>query len=144
VFYVECLLFGVEYSAQDKLLQSLNGIQVAIYVIVMHGEFGQTIGKMLMNVKVLDHLTESDIDIKQALRRESVNLIINILWASIILFVTISVETTGSITATFSYMVIGFTLVIMLWGISEFVTMLFNVKRRSLHDYIGRTVVIRT
>ncbi|MBO9491928.1 RDD family protein [Endozoicomonas sp. G2_1] len=143
ILYVECLIFGVEYSTQDKLLQALNGVQLAIYAIFMHGYFGQTIGKMIMDVKVLNHDTETEITVKQALRRESVNLALNISWVLIILVIAISIELSGTISEGLSYAVLGFGILAMLWGISEFVTMLFNDKRRALHDYIGKTVVVR-
>ncbi|WNC67822.1 RDD family protein [Thalassotalea nanhaiensis] len=144
ILYIECLVFGVEYSTQDKFLQALNGVQFAIYAIFMHGYFGQTLGKMLMNVKVLNHDTESEIGVKQALRRESVNLAINISWVVIIMIVATSLEMSGTISESLSYTVLGFGILAMIWGISEFVTMLFNDKRRALHDYIGKTVVVRT
>lgn len=144
MLYVECLVFGFEYSAEDKFLQALNGVQFAIYAIFMHGYFGQTLGKMIMDVKVLDHDTETEINVKQALRRESVNLVLNIAWVLIILVVATSLEISGSISEGLSYAVIGFGVLAMIWGISEFVTMLFNDKRRALHDYIGKTVVVRT
>ncbi len=142
--YLECLLLGVEYSYQDRFLQALNGVQFTIYAIFMHGYFGQTLGKMFMNVKVIKHDTETDINIKQALRRESVNLVLNISWVLVILVIGISVEITGSISENMSYAVIGFGILAMIWGISEFITMLFNDKRRAIHDYIGKTVVVRT
>lgn len=143
LLYIECLLFGVEFNSQDKFLQALNGVQFAIYAIFMHGYFGQTLGKMLMQVKVLNHDTETDINIKQALRRESVNLALNIGWVLIILAVATTFEVTGTISEGLSYTVIGFGILAMVWGISEFITMLFNDKRRALHDYIGKTVVVR-
>ncbi|QQX81582.1 RDD family protein [Shewanella sp. KX20019] len=144
ILYVECLIFGVEYSAQDKFLQALNGVQFAIYVIFMHGYFGQTLGKILMDVKVLNHDTETEINVKQALRRESVSLTLNISWVLIILVVATSLEMSGRISEGLSYAVIGFGILAMVWGVSEFVTMLFNDKRRAIHDYIGKTVVVRT
>jgi len=144
VLYLECLILGVEYDTQDKFLQALNGVQFAIYAIFMHGLFGQTLGKMVMNVKVLNHDTETEININQALRRESVNLLLNISWVLIILAVAVSLELSGTISKSLSYGVIGFGILAMAWGISEFVTMLFNDKRRAIHDYIGKTVVVRT
>ncbi|WP_019027748.1 RDD family protein [Colwellia piezophila] len=144
ILYVECLVFGVEYSTTDTFLQALNGVQFAIYAIFMHGYFGQTLGKMVMDVKVLTHDTETEIDIKQALRRESVNLALNIAWVLIILVVATSLEMSGAISEGLSYAVIGFGILGFIWGVSEFVTMLFNDKRRAIHDYIGRTVVVRT
>jgi len=144
ILYVECLVFGVEYSTEDTFLQALNGVQFAIYAICMHGYFGQTLGKMVMDVKVLNHDNEAEINIKQALRRESVNLALNITWVLIILVVATSLEMSGAISGSLSYVVAGFGILAMTWGISEFITMLFNDKRRAIHDYIGRTVVVRT
>lgn len=144
ILYVECLVFGVEYSAEDQFLQALNGVQFAIYAIFMHGCFGQTLGKMFMDVKVLNHDTETEINVKQALRRESVNLALNISWVLIILVVAISLELSGAISEGVAYGVIGFGILATVWGLSEFITMLFNDKRRALHDYIGGTVVVRT
>ena len=81
---------------------------------------------------------------KQALRRESVNLVLNISWVLIILTVATTLEMTRAISVGLSYAVIGFGILALVWGISEFVTMLFNDKRRAVHDYIGKTVVVRT
>lgn len=144
LLYIECLIFGIEYSTLDKFLQALNGVQFAIYAIFMHGYFGQTLGKMFMEVKVLNHATETVINVKQALRRESVNLVLNISWVLIILTVATTLEMTGAVPLGLSYAVIGFGILALVWGISEFVTMLFNDKRRAVHDYIGKTVVVRT
>jgi uncharacterized RDD family membrane protein YckC len=33
---------------------------------------------------------------------------------------------------------------IQVWIWSEFITMLFNKRRRAIHDYIAGTVVVRT
>jgi len=143
ILYIECLVFGVEYSTQDTFLQALNGVQFAIYAIFMHGYFGQTLGKMFMDVKVLNHDTETDINVKQALRRESVNLVLNISSVLIILVVATSLEMSGAISDGLSYAVIGFGMLAIAWALSEFVTMLFNAKRRAVHDYIGKTVVVR-
>lgn len=143
ILYLECLVFGVEYSTQDNFLQALNGIQLTIYVIFMHGCFGQTLGKMVMHVKVLNHDTETEINLNQALRRESVNLALNISWVLLILAVATALQITGTISESFSYAVIVFGILAMVWGLLEFVTMLLNDKRRAIHDYIGKTVVVR-
>jgi len=144
IFYIECLIFGVEFNIHNQYFQAINGVQIAIYTIIMHGYFGQTFGKMYMNVKVLNHSTETDIGIKQALRRESVNLLLNISSVIVLLLVTKSLEVTGTISLGLSYSVIGFGLLAGVWVISEFITMLFNDKRRALHDLIGKTIVVRT
>ena len=36
-----------------------------------------------------------------------------------------------------------FAAAMMVWGVLEFITMLFNSKRRAIHDFIAGTVVVR-
>lgn len=143
VLYVQCLIFGIEYDANDNFLQAVNGLQFAIYAILMHGFFGQTLGKMAMGVKVLNHDTETKINLTQALRRESVNLGLNIVWFFLILTVGVSFELHGDISENLALLVLGFGVFAFVWAVSEFVTMLFNDKRRAIHDFIGKTVVVR-
>ena len=61
VLFIECLLLGIEYSMQDKFLQACNAVQVAVYTIIMHGCYGQTLGKMLLDIKVVNNADETDI-----------------------------------------------------------------------------------
>ncbi|WP_445427997.1 RDD family protein [Alishewanella sp. HL-SH05] len=143
ILYIESLLFGIEYSNQNTLLHAFNGLQLSIYTLVMHGYFGQTLGKMITKVKVLDHASESAISLKQALRRESVNLALNIIYISLLLTVALSIVTSGTISSTLTVAIMSFAVFAVVWSISEFVTMLFNHKRRALHDFIGKTVVVR-
>lgn len=144
ILYIECLVFGVEFNTKDQFLQALNAVQFSIYVILMHGYFGQTLGKKAMKLKVLNHDTETDINIKQALIRESVNLALNVFWVSIILLIVLSFKMSGTVFHGLYYAMIIFSILSAVWGVSEFVTMLFNDKRRAIHDYIGKTVVVRT
>lgn len=143
VLYLQCWLFGIEYSVEDKFLQACNAVQFSIYSILMHGYYGQTLGKMLMDVKVVHVADETKIGFVQALRRESVGLTLNCLWVLILLFLAVVMALDGFIPEHIAYLVIGFGAVVMLWLVSELVTMLLNKKRRSVQDFIGKTVVIR-
>ena len=143
LLYIECLLFGVEYSHQNMVLQAVNGIQYIGYVVFMHGFYGQTLGKMVMDVKVLDHDTETDITLKQSVRRESVNIAINSSWILLLLSISISLQQLGSIHEFLTYLIMGLSSLATVWALSEFITMLFNEKRRAIHDFIGKTVVVR-
>ncbi|MEO9273849.1 RDD family protein [Marinomonas sp. 5E14-1] len=142
ILYIECFVLGVEFNVHNQFIQTFNAIQFSIYVIFMHGYFGQTLGKRIMKVKVLDHGTETRINLKQALRRESVNLTLNIFWLFILLLFVLEIPILGS-AYNLLYIVLIFSVLSSIWGISEFVTMLFNDKRRALHDLIGKTVVVR-
>ena len=143
LLYIECLLFGVEYSNQNMVLQAVNGVQYIGYVVFMHGFYGQTLGKMVMDVKVLDHDTETDINLTQSVRREPVNIAINSSWILLLLSISISLQQLGSIHEFLTYLIMGLSSLATVWALSEFITMLFNEKRRAIHDFIGKTVVVR-
>src|SRR5215204_61449 len=51
----------------------LSALVSPFYIIIMHGLYGQTLGKMAMNVKVLD-VSEEPLKFKQAILRESPQL----------------------------------------------------------------------
>lgn len=143
LLYIECLLFDVEYSYENSILQAVNGFQYIGYVVFMHGFYGQTLGKMVMDVKVLDHETETSITLKQSVRRESVNIAINSSWILLVFSISISLQQLGSVPAVLTYLIMGLNSLATVWALSEFITMLFNEKRRAVHDFIGRTVVVR-
>ncbi|MXR68310.1 RDD family protein [Shewanella sp. JBTF-M18] len=143
ILIVERLIFDIQLNYDDKLVQALNGVLFGVYSLLMHGYFGQTVGKMIMEVKVVDHLSETDIDLWQAFRRESVNLALSILGALLVAAYLMVMASAGKVSLGLSFVVIGFTFISLSWDLSEFVTMLFNDKRRAVHDFIGKTVVVR-
>lgn len=143
IVYVEDLLFGVESSDQHLIVQFLVGFQFILYTVVMHGYFGQTLGKMVMGVKVLNHDTETAINVKQALRRESVTITLNIWWFLSAVVFGDSVGTPDANYGSVSNIDIAWLTLSMGWCAIEIITMLLNDKRRAAHDYIGKTVVVR-
>lgn len=123
----------------------------AVYVIEMHRRYGQTIGKMVCRVKLVDHGSEGKVSAKQAYIREGIPLalagIANIYLIYLIATGQVShysqnAEQTMKIFKNPAYIVTASLPAI--WSILEVVTMLFNEKRRALHDYIAGTVVVRT
>src|SRR5215213_1492372 len=66
----EQLIKSAEFSPASKwaLFFIINSAQI-IYFIVMHGLYGQTVGKMLMKVKVLN-FSEAKINFRQAIIRD--------------------------------------------------------------------------
>lgn len=123
----------------------LNNFSPYIYSVLFHGHYGQTLGKMAMRVKVVDFDDEDEIDIKQALIRDSVPIAL-----MIVVYCYMAILTTGNdgfdIAMDFSTLApmffLGFLTII--WTLLEFLSMLFNEKSRAVHDFIARTVVIRT
>jgi uncharacterized RDD family membrane protein YckC len=112
------------------------------YSIVCHGLYGQTIGKKLVGIRVLD-VSESRLSMRQAVTRDSVVVALLILGLSIDLPAvasgknpyaaggTLTIAQWISLYATFG------------WFLVELITMLANEKRRAVHDYLAGSVVVR-
>jgi uncharacterized RDD family membrane protein YckC len=130
---------------------TLTGIRVAwfivaqcaalVYQIVMHGLYGQTLGKMSCHVIVRD-ISERPLSMKQAVLRN----IFGIALFPLGLWVYLPQVIHGASIAGFhrtpagrvlSWLGVG-------WTVIEVVTLLANEKRRAVHDYIAGSVVIRT
>ena len=112
-----------------------------VYSVLMHGYYGQTIGKMVCGVKVLD-TSEHPITMRQAFLRDSVIIVINTLSLVISLYVVIIGGGSRSRTLANMDWIVGF--MAFIWFAAEIVTLLTNRKRRAIHDFIAGTVVVRT
>jgi uncharacterized RDD family membrane protein YckC len=122
-----------------------------IYSIALHTKYGQTVGKMVCKVRVVDWKTEGPIDFSQALLRDAVPLImLGILLVYQSLRVITGKVTVGRLAQPEELQDIGnispwlFLGIPMIWFVLEIVTMLTNEQRRALHDFIAGTVVVRT
>jgi uncharacterized RDD family membrane protein YckC len=119
----------------------LNSGTYLVYSIWMHGKYGQTLGKMVCKVMVLD-VSEQPLRMRQAVLRDifglvffAVGLLIDIPMIAKGIDVTAANEWT-LLEWILSYSALG-------WFFVEIVTMLTNKKRRSLHDFIAGSVVVR-
>lgn len=111
-----------------------------VYYVFMHARSGQTIGKRLMKVRVVDSTTEGAITLKQSFWRESPLIAINVVFTLFELALLL-VEAEGIAAAL--ALVYGFIQHLpMVWALADAGTSLCNAKRRTLHDFVGRTVVI--
>jgi uncharacterized RDD family membrane protein YckC len=111
-----------------------------VYVIIMHGLYGQTLGKMAFNVKVLDATAEEPIKFKQAVLREAPQLAFNL--GVIYLLIAFFPQNfdAENVKAPFS----TFATLSSVWVLADILTFLFSPKRRALHDLIAGTVVVKT
>ncbi len=116
-----------------------------IYSIGMHGHSGQTLGKKFMEVQVTNSKDEKSITYLQAFLRDLIP-IIGLTTMVVMSLYTPEINTVEDMEQHKDFYrimaILGATN--MIWYISEFVTMLFNKKRRAVHDYIASTVVVRT
>ena len=123
------------------------------YEIYFHGRWGQTIGKRSVDIKVVS-LDGSSITWRQAFLRSSVGLGLGVLY-SISTFVALVNMTDADFSALswtelaikeaeLSPYINAITIAMYVWMASEVVVLLFNRKKRALHDYIAGTVVVET
>jgi hypothetical protein len=116
----------------------------------MHSKHGQTIGKRIGKVKVVDHKTENDISFKQAFLRDAIPITIYVAILVYLLFMVftgkLSAEVFNHPPNTNRTEDTGLDLLVKIsswWYIAEIITMLTNKKRRAIHDFIAGTVVVR-
>lgn len=130
------------------LLVIVESLAWLLYTVVMHARYGQTVGKMVTKVRVIDFRTEGKISVQQAWLREGVPMVLSLG----LLCYEISAILTGRLApkavATGEDLVASkqfwlLTAIPGLWFVAEVLTMLTNEKRRALHDFIAGTVVVR-
>jgi uncharacterized RDD family membrane protein YckC len=113
-----------------------------LYTVLFHWRTGQTLGKRAVGVKVLD-VSESRLpSLQQALLRDIGYIILNTLALIHLFYLVLNGEYSAtalvnSVPARIANWA-GWC-----WFLLEIVTMLTNSKRRALHDFIARTVVVR-
>ncbi len=120
----------------------ISSFAFAVYFIITQGLYGQTLGKKLMKVKVVD-ISENPINFRHSILRELPNLIFN-LFSIFILTSPFFLNSVGAV--DFSLNPIGNTIYLLMiaWGLADVITALCNKKSRAIHDYIAGTVVVRT
>lgn len=122
----------------------LSSIAIHIYDIVLHGLFGQTLGKMAVNVKVIN-VTGDKLSMSQAFRRDIVPLFffaLSLAFDGPKILHGIYPQNPAFVRFDFVFFLTLFTG--MGWFFAEVVTMLTNKRRRAIHDYIAGSVVIKT
>ena len=137
IWIKEANLFPVMFSVWLLVMNMVH----PVYSILMHGFYGQTLGKMAMKIKVVDTY-EKPITFHHAVLRELPQLSFNF---SLMFF---AMQRNSNVTETsdfFSYSAENIILFLMLgWSIADIAVFLVNDKHRALHDFIAGTVVIKT
>ena len=131
---------GSENAGAFILFTMLHVILLTAYQVIGHGRYGQTLGKYLTGIKVLDVAEEGVIGYKKAFLRECIWF-----FAQMAGIVYLMVDTTRSaepvaVHETFYKSIAG--VITLSWLMVEVLTMLFNKKRRAMHDLIAGSVVV--
>lgn len=115
-----------------------------LYSVILHARSGQTLGKLVTGVKVLD-LSETHIPtLRQAFFRDSGYIVLNIISLVYAIQYLLAVESNPTIVHGDDKLAAGDWIGIasLSWFLLEIITMITNKKRRALHDYIAGTVVV--
>ncbi|WP_171044435.1 RDD family protein [Pseudoalteromonas citrea] len=143
LIFLDEWFFSQGYSGVSNFIfySLISSLSYFIYTVYMHGKYGQTIGKMVLNIKVTS-VDDSKWGFKKAFYRDSVIIgvavLILIMEAPHILTDVNPLEAAQN-NPVFNYLMYAQ----LIWFLAEFITMLTNNKRRAIHDFIAGSVVIR-
>ena len=147
--FISFIFLSVNISRSvAALLVSLEGLAWLMYTVLMHARYGQTIGKMVTKVRVVDFRTEGKISFRQAWLREGIPMVVSLGLLGYEIFAILTATWSPKAVAN-GQAFVGSKVWLLgslqgLWFVAEVLTMLTNEKRRALHDYIAGTVVVRT
>jgi len=109
------------------------------YTILMHGKCGQTVGKKAVGVILLNINETRVVNYREALIRESPDLILLLAYTIFQINYLLGYNSTPAITP----LLIFLSSANSIWFLLEIITTLTNDKRRALHDFIAKSVVVR-
>jgi uncharacterized RDD family membrane protein YckC len=113
-----------------------------LYSVLLHARYGQTLGKKVLKIRVLDLSEERIPTLQQAFLRDIGYIVLNC--SSLVYFIYLVVAGryhTGSELSTLPGIIMGAAGLV--WFLLEITSMFTNEKRRALHDYIAKTVVVQ-
>jgi uncharacterized RDD family membrane protein YckC len=135
---------GDPSSVQWSLLLVLQLLGAA-YSILMHGFYGQTVGKMVTRVKVLS-VTENKLSMMQAVMRDVVPLVFVLFAYAFSIDIAAGRLTSENLpAAAWVSSPVGVWLFLQLgWSFADGLTLIISAKRRAIHDLIARSIVVKT
>ncbi len=138
MFLVERLVILPTSNKAGFILWQMLCITFACgYSVILHARYGQTLGKYLMRIKLVDISEINAITLRQAIVRDIVGIVIN---CAALIYLMVKLQNTGLITDRYNDFLQPWA---SIWLWIELITMLSNRKRRAVHDFIARTVVVR-
>jgi len=141
IYFVERWLYNQTESDTLMIVWIIfTGFLPILYSIILHWNYGQTIGKWVTGVKVLDITELETLTLKQSILRDSFYLAVEIIGLAFFSFLFLQ-------SSAPEYLINDYknfsNQPIFWWTLLELVTMLTNNKRRALHDFLARSVVVR-
>lgn len=147
--------FGGEWSRLFQLYWFVPGLLFGLFFSVyLVKRYGGTPGKLVLNTRIA-MLDGSPVTLKAALIRHAVLFLLSALMALALVQATLHITDAEYFSLGYLaravrlvelapswYMPVSVLLQVWVWG--EFVTMLFNKRRRAVHDFLAGTIVVRT
>ena len=121
--------------------ETLFAFAPLVYSVIFHYKYGQTLGKWVATVKVLDVSETRTLTLRQALYRDSFYLLVTT--AGLVYYIFLLTRTDDPLSVLNDYTSFSDN-PIFWWTLIELITMLTNAKRRALHDFLAKSVVVRT
>lgn len=146
ILYPLVFIETTAYNSTSKSF-SIIGIFIAsfvyiIYFVILHAKYGQTIGKKLMNIKVVAVTEVELIGFKRAVLREFPWIIANGL-AFLYLFGYLFKLEHRELNDVKEYFRNLTFMMSFAWLFIELISMFTNSKRRAIHDWFAKSVVIK-
>lgn len=134
------LIYGKVPELWDMFFQVVLAVGFYVYSVCMHAVYGQTLGKMITKVKVLDESRRMVPSWWQALLRDSVEMLFLLvgLWFSIGAMFAASVEEKMEVDEMAGWVHFASNG----WVLLSVVVMVRSGRRRTVHDLIAGTVVV--
>jgi uncharacterized RDD family membrane protein YckC len=133
---------GISFSSESIVAHNIWLISISflpiLYSIFFHYYYGRTVGKALTGIKVLDISESRRMTFSQSCKRDIFLVLAQSF--SVIYFLS----TAGKFENTLFDSASLPDNFVILWTVIELITMLSNTKRRALHDFIAKSVVIRS
>ena len=109
-----------------------------LYIIILHYKYGQTIGKWVTGIKVKDVSESKNITLNQSILRTLCFSFVEIAGLFYLLYKILNQQ---------KYSMEDYenvlSISVLAWTSLEIIIMLSNNKRRSLHDFFAKSVVIK-
>lgn len=110
------------------------------YYVILHGRTGQTVGKKVMGVTVVSAVKEESITMIQSVRRESPFIV---MYLVLIPVEAVMIEAPDELYYALLAFTVRFDRIMDCWFLADPIVALLNQRRRTLHDFVGSTVVVK-
>ena len=117
------------------------GFAPLFYSVILHYKTGKTYGKWVAGVEVLDISETRKLTFLQSVYRDSFYLLIAIAGTVYYGFLLAHSESAEDVLSDYSSFSNN---PVLWWTLLELITMLTNNKRRAVHDFLAKSVVVRT